>query len=49
VGNTVIENYEPDDSAWGVVIGPFMRPKPEDEHDDVVDSGDDAEDQRSQT
>jgi hypothetical protein len=24
----------------GIVIGPFMRPKPEDEHDDVVDPGD---------
>jgi hypothetical protein len=28
-GATEIPNYEPDDSAWGVVIGPFMRPKPE--------------------
>jgi len=33
-GATEIPNYEPDDSAWGVVIGPFIRPQPEDEHDD---------------
>lgn len=29
MGNTVIENYEPDDKGWGIVLGPFMRPKPD--------------------
>jgi hypothetical protein len=27
--NTVIENYEPDDKRWGVVIGPLAPRKPE--------------------
>jgi hypothetical protein len=27
-GSTLIEDYEPDDRGWGVVTGPFIRPKP---------------------
>jgi hypothetical protein len=27
-GATEIPNYKPDDTAWGVVIGPFIRPAP---------------------
>ena len=26
-GFTEIENYEPSDEGWGVVIGPFIRPE----------------------
>jgi hypothetical protein len=45
VGNTVIENYEPSDEGWGIVVGPFIRRQPEDEHDDVdVDHHDDDDD-----
>jgi hypothetical protein len=36
-GSTIIENYEPEDYGWGVVIGPFMRP-PAKEDDDLNDS-----------
>jgi hypothetical protein len=41
----VIEDYEPDDRAWGVVIGPFVRPKPEAE--EPLDE--DAEEQPPET
>jgi hypothetical protein len=27
-GNTVIENYEPPDKGWGIVLGSFIRPQP---------------------
>jgi hypothetical protein len=46
VGSTEIENYEPDDEGWGVVIGPFMRPMPEqadDERDADVPADEDSE------
>jgi hypothetical protein len=34
-GLTEIENYEPSDKGWGVVIGRFMRkPEPKPEHED---------------
>lgn len=33
MGSTEIENYEPDDRGWGVVLGRFM-PKPEVEDED---------------
>lgn len=36
----VIENYEPDDRGWGIVVGRLMpKPEPmlEDEHEDAVD------------
>jgi hypothetical protein len=26
-----IENYEPPEEAWGIVLGPFIRPEPESE------------------
>ena len=26
--NTVIENYEPDDKGWGIVIGPLFTQRP---------------------
>jgi hypothetical protein len=29
VSPTEIENYEPDDEGWSVVIGRFMQPPPE--------------------
>jgi hypothetical protein len=33
-GAKEIENYEPSDEGWGVVIGPFMqKPEPKLEHD----------------
>jgi hypothetical protein len=51
-GATEIPDYEPEDSAWGVVIGPFIRPPAEGEqpeHDDDIDSGDDAQEQRPPT
>jgi hypothetical protein len=25
----IIENYEPDDRGWGIVVGRFMQPTPE--------------------
>jgi hypothetical protein len=39
-GATEIPNYEPDDTAWGVVIGPFIRPEPQptSDEDDQPDS-----------
>ena len=27
VPHTVIENYEPSDEGWGIVIGPLIRPE----------------------
>jgi hypothetical protein len=24
MGSTVIENYEPEDEGWGIVLGPFV-------------------------
>ena len=36
-GVTIIENYVPPDKGWGIVVGRFMRPKPEDEHH--IDAG----------
>ena len=28
MGSTVIENYEPDDEGWGIVIGPLITQRP---------------------
>jgi hypothetical protein len=36
-GDTEIEDYEPDDRGWGVVVGRLM-PKPEHEDDAPKDS-----------
>lgn len=27
-GSTVIENYEPDDEGWSIVIGPLFTQRP---------------------
>jgi hypothetical protein len=39
---TVIENYVLPDEGWGIVLGPVVRPRPEDEHEhgNVADSDD---------
>jgi hypothetical protein len=45
-GSTEIENYEPSDEGWGIVIGPFMRPTPEQadgERDENVPADEDSE------
>jgi hypothetical protein len=45
-GFTEIENYQPEDTAWGVVIGPFMRPPAESEQqeqDAALDPDDEDE------
>jgi hypothetical protein len=45
-GNTEIENYEPSDEGWGIVVGPFMRPTPEhdtDERDADAPADEDSE------
>jgi hypothetical protein len=39
-GSTEIENYEPSDEGWGIVLGPFVRPPVEDESEDATDSDD---------
>jgi hypothetical protein len=45
---TEIENYEPPDEGWGIVVGRFMprpepKPEPEVEQDDVADDGDEQQ------
>jgi hypothetical protein len=41
VPNTVIEDYEPSDEGWGVVIGPLIRPehRPQPKQADERDAG----------
>jgi hypothetical protein len=37
MGSKEIENYEPSDERWSIVIGPFIRPRPEPEEQHVAD------------
>jgi hypothetical protein len=44
-GSTEIENYEPSDEGWGIVIGPFMQkpePKQADEREEDAPADEDS-------